>query len=104
MELRAATREEFDDFSRAALWAFHREFTDTDRKRYERIDEPERSLAWFDDGRIVATTSAFTRELTVPGAAVACGGDGRGRRPDASPARAADGDDAPAARRSARAR
>jgi predicted acetyltransferase len=72
MELRAATREEFDDFSRAALWAFHREFTDADRKRYERIDEPERSLAWFDDGRIVATTSAFTRELTVPGAAVAC--------------------------------
>ena len=72
MELRAATREEFDDFSRAALWAFHREFTDADRRRYERIDEPERSLAWFDDGRIVATTSAFTRELTVPGAAVAC--------------------------------
>jgi predicted acetyltransferase len=72
MELRPATREEFDDFSRAALSAFHRELTDAERTRYERIDEPERSLAWFDDGRIVATTSAFTRELTVPGATVPC--------------------------------
>jgi hypothetical protein len=57
MELRPATREEFDDFRRAAMWAFHSEFTDADRKR---VDEPERSLAWFDDGRIVATTRAFS--------------------------------------------
>ena len=72
MELRPATREEFDDFSRAALWAFHHEFNDADRERYERIDEPERSLAWFDGGRIVATSGAFTRELTVPGGVVPC--------------------------------
>jgi predicted acetyltransferase len=72
MELRPATREEFDDFSRAAMSAFHREYTETDRMRYERIDEPERSLAWFDDGRIVATTAAMTRTITVPGAAVPC--------------------------------
>jgi predicted acetyltransferase len=72
MELRPATREEFDDFSRAAMTAFHREYTDHDRERYGQIDEPERSLAWFDDGRIVATTGAFTRELTVPGAIVPC--------------------------------
>jgi predicted acetyltransferase len=74
MELRPATREEFDDFSRAAMSAFHREFNDEDRARYEKIDEPERSLAWFDDGRIVATTMAFTRTLTVPGATVGCAG------------------------------
>src|SRR5215207_2334579 len=74
MELRPATREEFDDFSRAAMSAFHREFSDEDRARYEKIDEPERSLAWFDDGRIVATTMAFTRTLTVPGATVGCAG------------------------------
>jgi predicted acetyltransferase len=74
MELRPATREEFDEFSRAAMSAFHREYTDVDRERYERIDEPERSLAWFDDGRIVATTMAFTRKLTVPGAEVPCAG------------------------------
>jgi predicted acetyltransferase len=72
MELRPATREEFADFSRAAMAAFHRELSDEERERYERIDEPERSLAWFDDGRIVATTGAFTRELTVPGAFVPC--------------------------------
>jgi predicted acetyltransferase len=74
MELRPASREEFDDFSRAAMSAFHREYTDVDRERYERIDEPDRSLAWFDDGRIVATTMAFTRQLTVPGAEIPCAG------------------------------
>jgi predicted acetyltransferase len=72
MELRPATHDEFEDFSVAAMSAFHREFTDDDRARYGRIDEPERSLAWFDGGRIVATTGAFTRTLTVPGATVGC--------------------------------
>jgi Acetyltransferase (GNAT) domain len=70
MELRPATLGEFEEFSRAAMRAFHRELSDEDHRRYQRIDEPERSLAWFDDGRIVATTSAFTRALTVP---AACG-------------------------------
>ncbi|MEN3278996.1 MAG: hypothetical protein V7607_136 [Solirubrobacteraceae bacterium] len=74
MQLRPATREEFDDFSRAAMSAFHREYTDADRERYQHIDEPERSLAWFDDERIVATTMAFTRRVTVPGAEVPCAG------------------------------
>jgi predicted acetyltransferase len=73
VELRPARPEEFTKFSRAALSAFHRELVDEERERYERIDEPERSLAWFeDDGRIVATTMAFTRKLTVPGAIVPC--------------------------------
>ncbi|MQA74226.1 MAG: GNAT family N-acetyltransferase [Solirubrobacterales bacterium] len=72
MQLRPATREEFDAFSRVALSAFHRELSDVARERYQRIGEPERSLAWFDDGRIVATTGAFTRRLTVPGGEVAC--------------------------------
>ncbi|WP_037496651.1 GNAT family N-acetyltransferase [Solirubrobacter soli] len=72
MELRPATREEFDDFGRAVLSAFHQQLTDADRERYGRIDEPERSLAWFDGGRIVATAGVYTRELTVPGAVVPC--------------------------------
>jgi predicted acetyltransferase len=72
MELRPAGREEYEQFSVAAMSAFHREFSDADRERYARIDEPERSLAWFDDGRIVATTAAFTRTLTVPGATIGC--------------------------------
>jgi predicted acetyltransferase len=72
MELRPATREEFDDFGRAVLSAFHRELTEEDSRHYERIDEPERSLAWFDDGRIVAGTSIYSRHVTVPGAVVPC--------------------------------
>jgi predicted acetyltransferase len=73
MELRPATREEFDEFNRAAMSAFHREYADTDRTRFERIDEPERSLAFFDGERIVATTMALSRRVTVPGGpAVPC--------------------------------
>ena len=74
MELRPATREEFDDFGRAVLAAFHRELTEEDSRHYARIDEPERSLAWFDDGRIVAGTRIYSRHVTVPGAVVPCAG------------------------------
>ena len=72
MELRPATRDEMDDFGRAVMSAFHRELTDEDRRHYERIDEPERSLAWFDDGRIVAATGIYSRQVTVPGGVVPC--------------------------------
>jgi len=72
MELRPATRKEFEAFNRAAMSAFHRELTDADRELYEHIDDPERSLAWFDGERIVATSMALTRELTVPGAVLGC--------------------------------
>jgi predicted acetyltransferase len=72
MELRPATREEFDGFDRAVMAAFHREVTDDDREAFRRTDEPERSLAWFDDGRIVAGTSIYSRRVTVPGAIVPC--------------------------------
>jgi predicted acetyltransferase len=72
MELGPVTGAKFDEFSRAVMRAFHRELSDVDRERYERIGEPERTLAWFDEGCIVATTGAFTRELTVPGAVIPC--------------------------------
>ena len=72
MEMRPATLEEFDDFDRAVLAAFHREVTEEERVAFRRTDEPERSLAWFDDGRIVAGTSIYTRHVTVPGAIVPC--------------------------------
>lgn len=72
MELRPASREEFDEFGRAAMSAFHRELDDAERERHARIYEPERSLACFDGGRIVATTGAYTRELSVPGAVIGC--------------------------------
>jgi len=69
MELRPAREDEFDAFSAAVLTAFHEELTDDERKRYMKIHEPARSLAWYDDGRIVATSSLFTRDITVPGGA-----------------------------------
>jgi predicted acetyltransferase len=72
MELRPATAEEFDDFGRAVMAAFHGELTEEDSRHYRRIDEPERSLAWFDDGRIVAGTGIYSRHVTVPGAVVPC--------------------------------
>jgi predicted acetyltransferase len=72
MELRPATEEEFDDFGRAVMAAFHGELTEEDSRHYRRIDEPERSLAWFDDGRIVAGTGIYSRHVTVPGAVVPC--------------------------------
>jgi predicted acetyltransferase len=72
MELRPAARDEMDDFGRAVMSAFHRELTDEDRRHYERIDEPERSLAWFDDGRIVAATGIYSRQVTVPGGVMPC--------------------------------
>jgi predicted acetyltransferase len=46
--------------------------TEEERVAFRRTDEPERSLAWFDDGRIVAGTSIYTRQVTVPGAIVPC--------------------------------
>ena len=46
--------------------------TEEDRRAFTLTDEPERSLAWFDDGRIVAGTSIYSRQVTVPGAVVPC--------------------------------
>jgi predicted acetyltransferase len=72
MELRPATAEEFDDLGRAVMSAFHRELTEEDIRHYRRVDEPERSLAWFDEGRVVAAALIYTRNVTVPGAVVPC--------------------------------
>ena len=73
MDLRPARDDEFEAFGTAVLTAFHEELTDAERKRYMKIHEPARSLAWFDEDRIVATSSLFTRELTVPGGSVPVG-------------------------------
>ncbi len=67
MELRPPTADEVDAFNRAAMWAFHRDVSEDDLQRWRRLDELDRQLAWFDDGRVVATTLAYSRVLTVPG-------------------------------------
>jgi predicted acetyltransferase len=72
MELRQTTSEDQEAYGRAVMSAFHREVSAEERERYARISEPERGLAWFDDGELVAGTSIFTRRITVPGAMVDC--------------------------------
>src|SRR5690242_8505141 len=74
MELRQPTAAELHDFDRAAMWAFHHDVSEADSERRRRLEEPDRRLAWFDDGRVVATAAAYTRELAVPGGVVGCGG------------------------------
>lgn len=69
MELRPPTADERDEFNHAAMWAFHRDASEDDLARWRRLDELDRQLAWFDDGRVVATTLAYSRVLTVPGGA-----------------------------------
>jgi predicted acetyltransferase len=72
MELRPAAGEEFEAFASSLMRAFHRESHDEERQVYAELFEPERSLAWFDDGAIVATAGVFTRELAAPGGVLPC--------------------------------
>jgi len=67
MELRPIRQDELAEFIATTMSAFHRELSDEDSEHYASAAEADRYLAWFDDGRIVATTGAFTREVTVPG-------------------------------------
>jgi predicted acetyltransferase len=64
--------EEMDAFTDAAMFAFHHDPTEEERAHYRRTDEPGRTLVWDDDGAIVATASAYSRELSVPGGALPC--------------------------------
>jgi predicted acetyltransferase len=72
MELRPVTQDEFEEFATMLMGAFHRELDEEDSRLYAGLFEPERSLAWFDDGRIVATTAIDTREIAVPGGVLPC--------------------------------
>ena len=66
MELRPVRQDEYADFAGTTMSTFHRELTDADREHYASTAELDRSLAWFDGGRIVATSGAFTRDVSVP--------------------------------------
>ena len=90
-------------FTDAAMLAFHYEATDAEREHARLVDEPGRALVWDDDGRIVATASVYSRDMSVPGRDRAVRrGDRRHRRAEPPAARAADRADAPPARRPAR--
>ena len=74
MEIRPVSSDEFPAFLRTTEGAFHEDVSDEDVASWAKVFEPERSLAVLEDGAMVATAAALTRELTLPGArmSVAC--------------------------------
>ena len=73
-ELRPCTKDELPDFIRACETAFSEDIKDEDIERVSRVLEPERTLAVFDDGAIVATAGAYSFVMTVPGSEVPTAG------------------------------
>ena len=67
LELRPVTADEFPAFERTTGMAFSYPVTDAEIERDRKCFEPDRSLAVFDNGRMVATAGAFSFELTLPG-------------------------------------
>ena len=62
--------DEAREFASSVWMAFHGDMTPADLDRWERVLEPERTLALRDRGRIVAGTGIFSRRLAVPGGVV----------------------------------
>jgi predicted acetyltransferase len=66
--MRPVSTEEWPGFLRTLMRSFHedpqQDLADAERK----IFEPDRSLAIFDAGQVVATSGVFSRELSIPGA------------------------------------
>lgn len=69
LEVRAVTGDEYEAFATAVETAFGSEAREEDTAHWRRITELDRTLAVFDDGRIVATGTADSMALTVPGGA-----------------------------------
>lgn len=67
LELRPIDRTELPAFYRTLTEVFGEDPDDRDREALAPVFEPERSLAAFDDGEVVATAGIYTRDLTVPG-------------------------------------
>jgi predicted acetyltransferase len=67
-ELRTLEPDELPAFEAAARSGFHEDGHPADVEVDMRLLEPERTLAVFDSGVMVATAAALSRELTVPGA------------------------------------
>ena len=65
-EIRPVSMEEFVTFQRTNALAFGRIPTDSELTEEAPVFEPERSLATFVDGQMVATTGIFTLTMTVP--------------------------------------
>ncbi len=74
LELRSLKREELRDFLESCEIAFGETVSDEQVASFEQVAEPDRLLAFFDDGRIVATAGAYSFSLTIPGGTVPAAG------------------------------
>jgi predicted acetyltransferase len=72
--LRPITTEEWPVFIRAMFDVFNEELPAHYLDGPPAVAELDRSLGLWDDGRVVATSGIYSRELTVPGAVVPCAG------------------------------
>jgi predicted acetyltransferase len=61
------TADEIPAFVEALISAFHHDVEPHYMERWQRVLEPERTLALRDRGRIVAGCGIFSRRLTIPG-------------------------------------
>ena len=73
-ECRPIRPDEVDAFLHATAEAFHAEPHAEELALWRRQVEPERTLAVFEDGAVVATSALATFEMTVPGAVVPMAG------------------------------
>jgi predicted acetyltransferase len=67
VELRPIDSTELPGFFRTIVETFGGDVRDEERERVALLFEPERSLACFDSGEIVATTTIYSRSMTMPG-------------------------------------
>jgi len=74
LEVRAAKPEDVGQFRQLLGRAFGWELAPEREASFARLWEPERSFCVFDGESMVATSGAFSLELTVPGATVPTGG------------------------------
>jgi predicted acetyltransferase len=70
LELRPVEAAGFPAFLATLRAAFHGSVMEAEAELEQALFEPVRSLAVFDGGAMVATTGAYSRELTVPGGPV----------------------------------
>src|SRR4051812_40255769 len=65
--MRPASMDEYPEFARTTWTAFSAHIPADVEECERKSFEPDRSLAVFDSGRIVATAGALSFELTLPG-------------------------------------
>ncbi|TQN43942.1 putative acetyltransferase [Blastococcus colisei] len=73
-QLRPASPAEWPDFLQAMTGAFGETPTGPYLDSPSPVAELDRSLGLWEDGRVVATSGIYSRELSVPGAVVPCAG------------------------------